>query len=87
MEETKGEIPLNRTANAVFHKDFKLQYQYDFGSATELQLTVVSEYPVKADQRVLLLSRNEPVELWCETCGKSPAAILCSVCNRYEEDT
>lgn len=86
MEELKGEIPFSRKAKMVFYKDLKLQYRYDFGSTTELQLTVVNEYPMRTDQDILLLSRNEPLELWCDECGKSPAAVLCSVCYGYEDE-
>lgn len=81
-----GQVPLSRKTKNVFQKDLKLQYQYDFGSTTELQLTVVNEYPVKADQDLMLLSRNEPLELLCEKCEKSPAILICSVCNGYEDE-
>lgn len=64
----------------------KLQYQYDFGSTTELQVTVVNEYPVKADQAIVLLSRNEPLKLLCEKCGNVPAILICSVCCVYKDE-
>src|SRR5699024_4905742 len=83
MEEVKGEVPLSRKAKMVFHKDLKLQYQYDFGSTTELQVTTLHEYPIKADENIVLLSRNEPLTLWCEKCGKHPGVVLCSVCFGY----
>lgn len=86
MGDVKGEIPLNRKAKTVFYKDLKLQYQYEFGSTTEPQVTVVNEYPIKADQNIVLLSRNEPLELWCEKCGKSPGVVLCSVCYGFEDE-
>lgn len=86
MEESKGEVPMSRKTNMVFHKGLKLEYEYDFGSSTELLLTVIEEYPVKADKKVVLLSRNEPLEWLCDTCKKKPAIHICTIHN-WEEDS
>jgi hypothetical protein len=79
MEEQNGEIPKSRKVNKVFYKDLKLEYQYDFGSTTELLLTVVEVYPIKADENVVLLSRNEPLEWLCDACKKEPATQICII--------
>lgn len=84
MEEAAGEIPMSRKTKAALYKGLKLDYEYDFGSTTSLQLTVVDEYPVKADDNIVLLSRNEPPEILCAICGKEPAVQICTVC--YEEN-
>lgn len=86
MERSRGEIPMNRTAADSFYKDLKLQYQYDFGSTTELQITVMNEYPIAADKPVVLLSRNEPLNLLCDDCNKQPATDICTVCSRSEDN-
>jgi hypothetical protein len=54
-------------------------YEYDFGSTTELKLTVVGkrEGMMKPDE-VLLLARNLPPDIRCQ-CGK-PAVWICSEC-------
>jgi hypothetical protein len=49
-----------KKAKEVFEKGLQLNYEYDFGSTTALALTVVGEYPIKADKKIVLLSRNEP---------------------------
>ncbi len=85
MEEANGEIPMSRKAKMTLTKNMKIEYKYDFGSTTSLVLIVVGEYPVKADKKIILLSRNEPPEILCETCGKEPATTLCSVCLGHEE--
>ncbi|MDR0370865.1 MAG: hypothetical protein LBH80_03290 [Prevotellaceae bacterium] len=79
MEETNGDIAMSRKVNKVFHKDLKLEYEYDFGHSTELLLTVIEEYPIKADQQIVLLSRNEPLEWLCDVCGKELATQICIV--------
>jgi hypothetical protein len=82
---SNGEISMTRKVNTVFYPDLKLDYRYDFGSTTELQLTVIGAYPFKADKKVVLLSRNEPLELLCNNCGKAPATQICVACI-YEDE-
>ncbi|MCL1995609.1 MAG: plasmid pRiA4b ORF-3 family protein [Defluviitaleaceae bacterium] len=51
----------------------KLLYEYDFGSTTEIIVTVVSEIlRPKQGEEVILLARNEPMHFSCATC-KAPA--------------
>jgi hypothetical protein len=75
----QGAIPMEQKAKQVFHKGMKLEHEYDFGSSTVLVLTAIEEYPVKADENIVLLSRNEPPEMPCQLCGKESATQLCAV--------
>lgn len=84
MEDSKGEIPMGRKTKDTFYKGQKLYYDYDFGSTTRLLLTIVEAYPFKADKPLVLLSRNEPLNILCHSCGKQPAVSICTVCD-YEE--
>lgn len=49
----------------------RFDYTYDFGSSTELKLTVQAREPVTTTARdtVRLLARNLPPELGCHECG------------------
>ena len=85
MEESNGEVPKSRKAKDALHKDLKLEYEYDFGSTTVLQITAAAEYSIRADNKIVLLSRNEPPEILCETCGVKPAVKICSVCMGQDE--
>lgn len=85
MEEVNGEIAKFRNVNEVLSKGMKIDYEYDFGSTTDLQLVVLQEYPVKADKEIVLLSRNEPLEIRCNICHKEPAVVICSVCSYSDE--
>ncbi|MDR2971081.1 MAG: hypothetical protein LBU83_04045 [Bacteroidales bacterium] len=85
MEEISGEIPMSRKVKDVFYKGLTLEYEYDFGSSTELEITVIDAYPIKADKKIVLLSRNEPLEIMCSICKKVPATQVCAVC-MYNED-
>ena len=79
MEDIKGEIPMSRKTKTALSKGLKLEYEYDFGSTTALLVTVMEEYPAKADQPIVLLSRNEPLELLCDICQAQPATQMCTV--------
>ena len=53
-----------------------LIYRYDFGTPTEIKLTVMSEISrPKQREKVLLLARNEPMSFACESC-QAPAAYV-----------
>lgn len=54
-------------------------YEYDFGSTTELQLSVAGrrKNAMKGRAKVQLLARNEPPSLACGACGK-PATRVCA---------
>jgi hypothetical protein len=80
MEDRTGQIPMSRKVKDALYTGLVLKYEYDFGSSTELSITVIDEYPVKADKKIVLLSRNEPLEIMCSICGKIPATQICAVC-------
>lgn len=86
VEESSGEIGMSKKANKTLSKDLKLIYQYDFGSTTELLVTVINEFPIKADDSIVLLSRNEPPNLPCDLCGNEAATQICAVCASYKDE-
>jgi len=73
-------VGMSKKAKNIFEMGIQLDYEYDFGSSTMLTVTVMDEYPIKADKKIVLLSRNEPLEIMCSICGKVPATQICSVC-------
>ncbi|MCF7569452.1 hypothetical protein L3X37_13945 [Sabulilitoribacter arenilitoris] len=83
MEHIKGEVPMSRKAKNTLCKGLKLEYDYDFGSTTSLLITVLNEYTNKADKNIMLLSRNEFLNIPCEMCSNKPSVVLCSAC--YEQ--
>ena len=74
--EYPNEVPMERKTKVVFCKGMILEYEYDFGHTTDLDITVVNEYPIKADKKIVLLSRNEPLERICPVCKKYPATQI-----------
>jgi hypothetical protein len=70
---------MSQTAKQFFRKGQKIKYEYDMGSTTQLEITVLDEYSVLAKEGIQLLSRNEPLKLLCELCDKKPAFKICSI--------
>ena len=60
------------------------QYEYDFGTTTELALRVVSEGESELRKGIHLLARNHPPELTCHSCGTASATVICNECISYE---
>ena len=67
--------------NTVLCKDMTFNYSYDFGSTTDLLITVVN-YRIKdwKKEKLTILSRNNPYKYVCSECGKKPAEVICVEC-------
>ncbi|MDR1459759.1 MAG: hypothetical protein LBI60_06065 [Bacteroidales bacterium] len=73
IDKSSREIPMDKEVNTVFHKNLNLEYEYDFGNSTRLMLKVTEEYPFKITEKIILLSRNEPLKFLCHSCKTKPA--------------
>lgn len=66
-------------AAEVFTRGTTVQYDYDFGSTTRVELSLVNAYPFAPEESLRLLTRNEPLPIRCHLCKKQPAVTICSV--------
>ncbi len=64
----------------IFEPKVKINHDYDFGSTTRVALKAAKSYSLYFKETVVLLSRNEPLELICDTCKNKPAVCICCVC-------
>ena len=72
-DEETGEEGMDVKVGYVLQSNLKFNYEYDFGTTTELTLTVVSEYEDKVKGKsILLLAQNEPPLIVCSSCKRSP---------------
>ena len=71
--------PKGQKAKEVFRKGDSINYEYDFGSTTHLEINVLEVFNVKTDKPIDLLSRNEPIAFPCHKCRKKTAVEICSV--------
>ncbi|MBC7554586.1 MAG: hypothetical protein H7257_11475 [Taibaiella sp.] len=76
---------MNSAIKNIFTKGTKLKYEYDSGNTTTLILKVLERLPVEVPGGIILLSRNEPLEIMCEVCKSAPAVTMCTTC--YDPNT
>ena len=75
------EIKMNKKVGDVFLVVDKIDYDYDYGTTTSLIIKGLKTYKLPyIDQNLILLSRNEPLELICSNCELLPAEKMCSAC-------
>ncbi len=77
-------LSMDLAAGTIFKKGAALFYEYDFGSTTELTVKVVGKHRLDMEPGFWLISRNEPLEIWCQSCGKQPATTYPT--DHYETD-
>lgn len=72
---------MSKTIQRVVEVGTEFDYEYDFGTTTELEGKVISVRPGKLlKEPVRLLARNHlPENILCKTCQKT-ADVICSVC-------
>ncbi len=62
----------NHTLKQVLTTGMIFNYEYDFGSTTEIMVKVLDHYSSqKQNEKVVILSRNNPPEFACSICGNS----------------
>lgn len=66
---------------SVIEKGMMFGYEYDFGSSTDLTLNV-RDYKLLGErkERLVILSRNNPLQFICSDCHKKPATVVCTEC-------
>jgi hypothetical protein len=74
----------DRELRKIIHRTFNIgdefEYDYDFGSTTQLKGKVISTRPGKLPKEIRLVARNNlPADIKCTTCDKHPE-VICSVC-------
>lgn len=90
---------MNCKLKNVMAEGLSMSYEYDFGSTTELVVKVLGyRSGFQKKDKVTLLSRNIPPEIYCSKCGKNPAqwilpegfyngdAFRCEACLEEDEE-
>ncbi|MBS4030663.1 MAG: hypothetical protein KGZ63_04480 [Clostridiales bacterium] len=69
---------MNCRLRSVLDVGMRFAHEYDFGSTTELTLTVF-DYRVgdRHKDKIVIIARNNPIRVLCDECGKRPAAVVC----------
>ena len=85
--ENTGEKGMDITLNKVLDEGLKFRYIYDFGSSTELDLTVkgIRVGSKKGKDEISLLARNDMPKLVCSLCNKKKATYINPFANYYDD--
>jgi hypothetical protein len=78
----RHEVGMGRRLWDVLQPGMELQYEYDFGSTTELLIKVLGEHEGIMGKRrpIQVLCKNQAPEYFCEDCGKGRAVAICAEC-------
>lgn len=75
----RDEISMSTKARNVLYKGGTLEHHYDFGTTTLSNITTINEYDFATPESIKLLSRNNPLELYCNMCKKQAATSICVI--------
>ncbi len=72
---------MNYPLKKVLEQGMTFEYEYDFGSTTELVIQVLNyRKAAQKKDKITILSRNNPPKLLCNTCNKKEARFICADC-------
>jgi len=77
-------ISMSNKVKEVFEPKVKILYQYDYGTTTTVQLRSGKVFKLNLKEKLILLSRNEPLKQMCAICKTKPSENICTVC-QYEQ--
>lgn len=73
-----GDKSMGIQSGSVMESGLHINYVYDFGSTTELQIKVIDELLLDdLKETIILLARNNPPEIKCDKCGKKATQVCC----------
>lgn len=70
-----SKIPMTRMLSQVFSEGTKIDYVYDFGSSTELAVSIIQRVQDVDEKEIQVLFHNKEIEFQCSSCGNKADAI------------
>jgi hypothetical protein len=83
FSKNRNKISMKRKLYDVFNEFIDFEYEYDFGSTTELKLKVISKVELNKKFDIRILAMNLRPEIKCSVCQEKPAIGQCDIC--FEE--
>ncbi|TQE67644.1 hypothetical protein [Leptospira noguchii] len=78
-EGRNDDIKMGKKIEQVFEKGFKVDYVYDFGSSTELSLSLIDEIEDEDEKDIKIIFRNKDIDFKCSHCDNN-AVMICPFC-------
>lgn len=70
---------MNYQLKNILDEGMQFEYEYDFGSTTDLTLKVFNyRTGYWQKDKIIVMSRNKPIQELCDECGKNAAAVVCA---------
>jgi hypothetical protein len=79
FSDKNATVPMTRHLTQVISKGLKIEYVYDYGSSTELTLSMIQTIQYVDEGQLLILFRNRAPEYECSSCNKKAVAV-CPYC-------
>lgn len=83
FSDKHSKIGMTWKLDEVFEKGYKVDYIYDFGSSTEISLSLLEESGDKDEKDIQILMRNKEIDYKCSYCNNK-AVEICPFC-LYED--
>jgi len=81
----KCEISKSKPISNIFKHSDRIDYMYDFGSLTTIQLKLIDEFLVNnININILILFRNNEIQDLCSECHEINAKWICNFC--YDDE-
>lgn len=72
---------MNCKLKDVIVKGMSFDYEYDYGSTTALTISITNYMTGNwKKEKLIILSRNNPIEFICDECGEEIATCACEEC-------
>ena len=81
----RGELSMDMRLKKVFSNASDLEYIYDYGTSTKLNIEFVKEFKGEQEHIIKTLTRNPLNQITCQKCLKKKAIGVCSQCIWDEE--
>lgn len=79
VEGDNDDIEMEKKIGQVFEKGFKVDHVYDFGSSTELSLSLIDEIEDEDEKDIKIIFRNKDIDFKCSCCDNK-AVMICPFC-------
>lgn len=83
FSKNRNEISMSRKLYDVFSEITDFEYEYDFGSTTELKLKILAKVQLSKKFNIRILAMNLKPEIKCSVCQEKTAIGQCDIC--FEE--
>ena len=74
-----SKVGMTRKLDQVFEKGYKIDYIYDYGSSTDISLSLLEEVEDADDKDIQIFLRNKAIDYQCSYCDNKAEAI-CPFC-------